>query len=281
MSKIAVVFNNENRNKMLYELQSLEKNRVQIDYIPELTIENYHKILICDNSFNYENYPNKKIVLIISDYNFKLNYTNNLIFIQYENEYIKKEIESQNDKIKFIPNEILNVLPSQKIEINPLETQNATIFFHGEDKPENMVDEMFDLDTKVYYEIKFYDNKQKVEPSKKHRLSWNVTVDKNLIGIIHSKIIKEIENGCLPILLKESMPLFMKRYPFIVTKEELKDTSLLINAIKKISAFIANMTRDEFKMLTESVYNGIYIESKWKYKNYIIAEKIKETLDKL
>ena len=31
MSKIAVVFNNENRNKMLYELQSLEKNRVQID----------------------------------------------------------------------------------------------------------------------------------------------------------------------------------------------------------------------------------------------------------
>lgn len=279
MSNIAIVFNNKTRNKMMYQLNSLEFQGLNIDFIPEFSIENYHKILICDNEFNYEMY-NKKIILIISDYNANLKFSENISFIQYESNKIKEMIEEKYEKFKEIDNIVMNVLPLQKLEINPLDTQDATIFFSGVDKPENMVDEMFDLDAKVHYEIKFYDEQSKVEPSKLHRLSWNITIDKNLIGIIHYKILKEIENGCLPILLKESIPSYFSRYPFLISLDELKEKDKLIEAVKEMSSFISKMTRDEFSMLANSIYNGIYINSNWKYNNYIIATKIKETLDK-
>ena len=170
-------------------------------------------------------------------------------------------------------------MPRQKLEIEPLSSQDATIFFCGKDKPNNMINEMFSLDEKVHYNIQFYGLTPNFDPSKRHKLSWNVTTDKDLKGIIQYKIIREIENGCLPILLKENAPKYFFAYPFSISLKDLKDRYLLINKIKEMSTFISKMTKDEFKSLANSIYNSIYINSSWNLNYYLIAEKIRSTLN--
>ena len=274
---IAIIFN-KNKRKMFNEFSSLKYQKIEDLHLVHIDgfIPEENDIIITDNFNNCITYPNNKIIIIISEIIDNIYITKNIILFQYESIYIKEKMEEKYPEIKLINNVIINCIPKQKLEIEPLDTQDTTIFFSGIDKPENMVDEMFELDTKVHYEIKFYDQDIKYEPSKLHRLSWNVTTDKNLKGIIHNKIIIEIINGCLPILLKENIPDYFFAYPFVITLEELKNKELLIEKVKQISNFIGKMSKDDFKSLVNAIYNGIYVSSNWKWNFYLIAKKIKE-----
>jgi len=273
---IGIVYNDENKLKMENELSSILFQMVNnIELIKSNSDISKYDILITDSSFNYSSID-KKIILIIDDINQNICINNKIIAIQYASLYIKHKIEKINPKLKYYKNVVINCIPKQKLEIKPKDDQDATIYFHGEDKPENMVNEMFELDTKTYYEIQFYNNNTKEIPSLKHRLSWNVTTNENLKGIIQYKIIKEIENGSLPILLKENMPEYFFAYPFYVTIDELKDNRLLVKRIKEISSYISKISKSDFKMLANSIYNSIYINENWKVQFYKLCIIIKD-----
>lgn len=278
MNKLAIIYNEENKQKMLYEKESLEFHHLEFDFITLDKIKSNHIIIICDQSINFSLIKNKKIFLIADSID-KINFDNSVVFIQFSSEIIKN-IYNNTFNTYNIPNIVLNVMPRQKPEINSLDSQNATIFYQGKDSPEDMVDEMFYLDEKTHYKIEFYKEGSE-EPSKIHKLSWCVTKDENKIGIIHWKIINEIENGCLPILIKEYSPSFLFSYPFLIELNQLKSKELLIDKVKEISSFISKITKEEFKTLVNSVYNGIYIESNWKYNNYLMTEEMKFTLNNL
>jgi len=276
---IAVIYNELNKLKMQNEFSSLKFQRIEDLCLFHIDSFNPDKndIIITDNFDHCIIFPNNKIIIIISEIKDHIYITEKIILFQYESTYIKEKMESNWPELLTVDSIIINCIPNQKLEIKPLDTQDATIYFSGIDKPENMVDEMFELDTKVHYEIKFYKNDSIIEPSKLHRLSWNVTTDINFKGIISYKIIREIENGSLPILLKENIPKYFFAYPFIITLEELKNKELLVGKVKEISSFIAKMTKDEFKSLANSIYKGIYVSSNWKYNFFLIAEKIRDT----
>jgi len=276
MSDVCIIYNDKNKLKMnnIYSSLQYQFHNYKIDFLNKPN--NNHKVIVTDKC----NFFNKKAVLIISSYRQNINKItkNNLpIIIQYESEIIKKYIS--NSIIKNIENVIINAIPKQKSNIKPLDSQSSTIFYQGLDKEEDMVDLMFNLDLKTHYEILFYKNDCKENPSKMHKLSWCVSKNKNVIGIISYKIITEIENGCLPILIKEYMPKYFFAYPFYVSLSDLKNKDRLINRVKEISTFIAKMKREDFSFLANSIYNSIYIESRWKYNYYRIVEKIKYTLD--
>jgi len=270
---LGLAYNSINKLKMENEISSIKFQRIEDVELFKIgsSISKYNTI-ICDNQFNYLN-CNAKIILIISSIDQKIIKSDNIIMVQYESNEIKDKITTLNNWLIDLDSVVINCIPEQKLKINPLNTQNATIFFCGKDKPENMVDEMFELDTNVHYEIKFYNN-DKEEPSKRHKLSWNVTIDKNLKGIISYKIIKEIENGCLPILLKENSPSNFFAYPFFITLEQLNDKNKLIKRVREISSFISKMSKDDFSFLANSIYNSIYVYSYWKLNFFKICKKI-------
>lgn len=268
--KICVIYN-KNKLKM-YNISSslsLRFSGIDLDKIPK----DKHDVIITDEC----NFFNKPAVLAISDFNKDLSELKQKpILIQYESETIKSMILKRYQWLSSVESIVIQAIPNQKLEIKPETDQDYTIFFHGEDKPENMVDELFDLDTATHFEIVYYEKNVKFEPSKRHKLSWNVTNDKNLIGIIQYKIIQEIENGCLPILLKESLPKYLFAYPFYVTLEQLKDKTLLVSRMKEISAEISKMTKNDFLSLVNAMYRGVYENTHWKMQYYLISEKIRE-----
>jgi len=276
---IGIIYNSNIEVKMKNELSSLKFQDIEdIELVHYDEDWKKYEILIVDMFFDYTK-TKQKIILILSRVDHNVIYSDNLILIQYESENIKNKLEEKFKWLCDIDSVVINCMPSQKLEIEPLDTQDATIFFCGKDKSNNMIDEMFNLDEKVHYNIEFYGLDPQFEPSKKHRLSWNVTSDEDLKGIIQYKIIREIENGCLPILLSEFAPKYFFAYPFMITLEELKDSYNLILRVKYISSFISKMTRDEFKFLANSMYNSIYINSRWNLKYYEIAEKIRSTIE--
>jgi len=279
MNNLAIIYNESNKEKMFYEKESLEFNHLKFDFIKESELKDHHKIVVCDGTI-HSTFNNKKIVLIIDNVTSKIYNKDNIILIQYSSETVRKVLSTFYDLDK-IPYVELNVMPLQKADIEPLDSQDSTIFYQGKDDKEDMVDEMFKLDMETHYEIKFYNEESKEEPSLLHKLSWCVSKSPNRAGIIHYNIINEIKNGCLPILIKEYSPDCFFAYPFMVTLLELNEKDLLVERMKEISSFISKMSREEFKMLANSIYNGIYTSSNWKYNNYLITEKIKYTLDNL
>jgi len=280
---IGIVYNNYNKLKMKNELSSIKFQMVEdIELVHTTKDLSDYSTLIVDTSFDYtkkndknDKCRNQNIVIIVDDINKTIYESDNIIAIQYSSVNVKNKLIEKYTFLNNYESIVIGCIPRQKLEIEPLTTQGNTIFYHGEDKPEDMVDEMFLLDVETHYEILFYENKTEEVPSKKHKLSWNVTTNENLKGIIQYKIIKEIENGCLPILLKENMPRYFFAYPFIVTKEELKDKDLLVKKVKSISSYISKLSRDDFKMLANSIYNSIYINSKWKVEFYNLVEIIR------
>jgi len=276
---ISIIHEIHNKDLMQDELDSLKFQRIEnIKLIDSReSVENY-KLLITDNSFFSYSYPDISFVLIVKKIDQLIKITHNVILIQYESEMIKWYIENEYPILKKWDSIVINRIPRQKLEIEPLETQDATIFFHGKDTVDNMVDELFSLDRRTYYEIQFYNEDTEEIPSKKHRLSWNVTTNINDSGIISNKILKEIENGCLPILLKENAPDYFKSYPFFVTVDDINDQELLVNRVKEISHFISKMTREEFSSLCNSIYNSIYVSSKWNYNFYLLSVEINRHL---
>jgi len=279
MSEVAIIYDKQNKLKMRNIHSSLQYqfDDYEIDFISKP--KEYHKVIVTDKC----QFFGKKAVLVVSKYNQKITkgMVNKPVLVQYESEAIKDSVNKINgDKVNnfgelydidFI---IAQAIPKQKYKIEPLKTQNSTIFYQGKDKPEDMVDSMFDLDTKTHFQILFYSDSEK-EPSKKHKLSWCVSKDKNTIGIINHKIIKEIENGCLPILIKEYMPKSFGSYPFYIPLIALEDKDALINRVKEISALIAKMDGDDFASLANAIYSGIYVNSSWKLNYYKISERIK------
>lgn len=274
---IAILYDSNNIIKMENEFSSLKFQNVKDLYLVhrDKDLSKYDTI-ITDNFYDVKELY-KKTILIISEELEWVYITEKLLLVQYESISIKEKMIDKFPELILVDDIVINCIPKQKLEIEPLDTQDSTIFFSGVDKPENMVDQMFDLDTKVHYEIQFYNSDTKFEPSLKHKLSWNVSTDINLKGIIQYKIIKEIENGCLPILLKENIPKYFFAYPFVITLEELNDKVLLVERVREISSFIGKMTKDEFKTLANAIYNGIYISSNWKLNFYKIAKILIES----
>ncbi len=273
---IGIIYNDSNRELMENELSSLKFQGIEdieLIHCSNKNLSEYNLLITEDSAFNFH-FKDSKFILIIKEIDQLIHISDNILMIQYESSSIKKYMEEKHSKLKDVYSVVINRIPKQKLEIEPLETQDATIFYHGEDLPEDMVDELFDLDSETHYTIQFYKEGTTVVPSKKHRLSWNVTTNPDLKGIVSYKIMKEIENGCLPILLKENSPSYFKSYPFFVSLEELKNKSLMIERVKEISHFISKMTREEFSSLSNSIYNGIYINSKWKYNFFLIAKDI-------
>jgi len=121
-------------------------------------------ILIC--------FLNKNRVLIISSADQRITDIENIILIQYESENIKEKVGYD----KAFESVVINCIPKQKLEIKPFKDQSSTIFYHGKDCPENMVNELFDLDTRTRYEIMYYRENTSKEPSLLHKLSWCVSV---------------------------------------------------------------------------------------------------------
>ena len=280
---IGIVHNDYDKVLMKYEYESisfqpLRTNQIKMIYPKEVSRQD--KVLITNDSYICNKFPSKYCVLIVYSIYQEIHTTFNIIMLQYSSNHIKEVIEEKYPELKNIKSVVMQVLPKQKIEIEPLETQDATIFYHGEDRPEDLVDVMFDLDTKTYYEVQFYNIHTREVPSKKHRLSWNVSLDENRKGIIIPKVINEIENGCLPILLKENAPEYFKNYPFLITLEEVNNKEKLIERVKEISHFISKMKRDTYASFANSIYNNIYIKTKWNYNYFTIAKEINRFLDK-
>lgn len=279
---IGIIYDKDNKELMENELSSLKFQGIEDIELVDCTNKNlsvYELLITEDSIFNFH-FKDLKFVLIIKEVDQLIHISENIIMVQYESELIKFNMERKYDMLKGCNSVVINRIPKQKLEIEPLETQDATIFYQGEDLPEDMVDEMFSLDNKTHYTVQFYEDESVVVPSRKHKLSWNVTTNPNLNGIISYKIMKEIENGCLPILLKEYAPSYFKSYPFFISLEELKDKNLMIERVKDISQFISKMTREEFSSLANSIYNSIYVNSKWNYNFYLISEEINRHLEK-
>jgi len=275
-SRAVVIYDKKNKLKMTNIYSSLSYHFEDIEM--RARANELHEVVITDKW----QFFGKKAILVLSDVNQNIKTIDKdrmPIMIQYESKIIKECLEEKYPDLIEVESVIVNAIPEQKKEIEPLETQTPTIFYQGKDKPEDMVDLMFSLDTETHFEILFYPDDTEEEPSKKHKLSWCVTKNKNNIGIIDYKTITEIENGCLPILIKEYMPQSFFAYPFYVELKDLDSKELLVNRVKEISSIISKFTRDEFASFANAIYNGIYINSKWKYNYFLISEKIRVTLD--
>lgn len=278
---IGILYNYNNKLKMENEYSSIVYQKLENVHL--INIKDYtdlkgelskYDLIITEPFFNIKGYYDGPVVIIISHENYNDYFYNKPFMVQYESKYLKEQYEKKKPWFIGLKHVIINCMPRQKLEINPLSTQDSTIFFCGADKKDDTVDQMFTLDTKIHYKIEFYNEDTDKEPSKLHKLSWNVSTDKNLKGVIRYKIINEIENGCLPILLYESKPEYFFEYPFLVTFEELNNENLLIDKIKSMSEFIGRMTRDDFKKIVNSVYNSIYVGSSWNYNFFLIAREI-------
>ena len=75
------------------------------------------------------------------------------------------------------------------------------------------------------------------------------------------------------------MPNYFHNYPFYVSLNDLTDKTKLIGRIKSISKYIAKMTKEEFGSLCRVIYNNIYVESKWNYNYFLMAEEINRHIE--
>lgn len=275
--EVAFVYNENNIQTMINEFSSLSYFGLDANFITKDEYNSYNNIfIVTEPYYNCEKSINNSVIQIVEDINSEI-YLTNLKLIQYPSIFLKSvfnnEIDNNYEQI------IMPSYPEMKGECELDCEQSDIIFFYGKDKPNNMIDELLDLDQEIYYEIKLYgndfpDGKVYKNPSKIHKLSWNVTDNPNEKGFITYKILKELYNGCLPILLKENAPDFFKNYPFLIDEHTLKDKTLLIKRVKEMIHFISNTEKSILLKIAESTYNMIYYRTHWKKQFYTIFQKI-------
>lgn len=279
--EVAFVYNEENFNLMRDEFTSLHYFGLEANFIKKEEFNNWNKIFIVNEPYYNCEKSNNNVIFILNDINSIL-YKVNLKFIQYTSLIIKNtfsiELDNEFEDI------IIPCYPIMKEECSLDSKLSNTIYFYGDDKPENMIDELLDLDNELSYNIKLYgdcfpDGKVTIEPSKLHKLSWNVNNNPNEKDFISTKILNELYNGCIPILLKENVPRYFNNYQFLIDLETLKNKEKLILRVKEIINFISSMNNEEFLKIADSIYKMVYYRSHWKKNFYILYQKIESLRD--